>query len=91
MRNCPVAENYCAQLSCCSKLASKKSAQLSFFLKLATFVENLNLCAKHPAQLSCCWKLASKRSAQLTFYLKLATFVKKLKLVQNSVANCAVD
>ena len=31
-----------AQLSCCSKLASKQSAQLSFCSKLATFVEKSN-------------------------------------------------
>ena len=31
-----------AQLSCCSKLASKHSAQLSFCSKLATFVEKSN-------------------------------------------------
>ena len=31
-----------AQLSCCSKLASKHSAQLSFSWKLATFVEKSN-------------------------------------------------
>ena len=78
---------FSAQLSCCSKLASKHSAQLSFYLKVAN-CEKAKTSAKHRAQLSCCSKLASKHSAQLSFCLKLATFVKKLKIVKNSARNC---
>ena len=85
------------QLWFCVKLASKRFAQLWFFLKCAPFVNNrrktLKLCKavldktcnKQRAQPRCCSKLAPSHTTQLSFCFKLARIVTKVKLEKNTV------
>ena len=85
-KTCP---KHRAQLSCRSKFASKHSAQLSFYLNLATFFKRLELLLNNLRNRPVAW-LASKHSTKLSSFLNLGNFYKRLKLVQKTLRNCPV-
>ena len=77
---------FSAQLSCCSKLASKPSAQLSFCLKVATFVKKLKLVQNtvHNCLVARNWRQNTLRNCRFAWNWRL--LLKSLKLLKKARA-----
>ena len=73
---------FSAQLSCCSKLASKPSAQLSFCLRVVTFVKKLKLVQNtvHNCLVARNWRQNTLRNCRFAWNWRL--LLKSLKLLK---------
>ena len=78
-------EKHRAQLSCCSKLASKHSAQLSLFLKSVTFFRKLNL-GKTPCATVLLLEIGVKTLCATVVLLEIGDFCLKAKLSKTPCA-----
>ena len=77
---------FSAQLSCCSKLASKHSAQLSCCLKVVTFVKKLKLVQNtvHNCPVARNWRQNTLRKCRFAWNWRL--LLKSLKLLKTACA-----